>query len=505
MIIRIRIDNDNLSINEPNTIVSGSKNYYELQAAFSPEWDGLSKYVIFPTEECSVAMADDRAVLPESIIAESGVLTFGLIGIDGNGDLRISTNYVRLRILEGARELHALPPSPDADATWEGYIGSRIKEMLANTDVSEYLIKGYTETAKSYANSSFEEVGGADKFISNVRIIGTDQRFLITNIRNSYPTAGSDFTGFQLYTSNDEGQNIDSANAVKVKELKGSITVDLSNFDEGAKMQLDYDLTGLASGSRDAKTGPKYLVRKSCYQMTQDCITEIPVEYTSISMFQNFAVVGDSHASGSCYLPDNSSGSGYKAKTCYELSWGQNIARMNGISCVNLSAGGLTTRSWLTHDKGLSLMKSTEAQQLYFLTLGLNDSYVLGLDYLGSISDIKGNYKNNPDSFYGNYARIIEQIQEYAPDAKLIMSTMADDNIDRHKAFNAAIIEIADHYNIPCIELYNDAFFGSDFYKNHMVYGHPTAPVYAGMAKAIMRLYDKCVQDNIGYFMDYVG
>ncbi len=124
MTINIRIDNDNLTINEPAAIVSGSKNYYRLQAVFTSDWDGLSRYVVFPTQECSVAMTEDDSVLvPEAIIAESGVLTFGLIGMDGEGNLRITTNYVRLRILSGAREIHALPPSPADDATWESYIG----------------------------------------------------------------------------------------------------------------------------------------------------------------------------------------------------------------------------------------------------------------------------------------------------------------------------------------------------------------------------------------------
>lgn len=131
MIIKIRIDGDNLTVNDPGAIVSGSKNYYELRAAFTSDWSGLTKYVIFPSAECSLALtAEDTATLPEALIAERGILTFGLIGIDGDGDLRIATNYVRLRILEGAREIHALPPSPDDDATWEGYLGAIAKRYV---------------------------------------------------------------------------------------------------------------------------------------------------------------------------------------------------------------------------------------------------------------------------------------------------------------------------------------------------------------------------------------
>ncbi len=143
MIIKLRIDNDILSVNDPNAIVSGSKNYYRLQAAFTSDWNGLSKYVVFPAEECSVAMSEDSAIVPEAIVAESGILTFGLIGIDGDGNLRIATNYTRLRILEGTREIHALPPSPSDDATWESYIGKVAQQYLDELrDAGSGFVKG---------------------------------------------------------------------------------------------------------------------------------------------------------------------------------------------------------------------------------------------------------------------------------------------------------------------------------------------------------------------------
>ncbi len=148
MIIQLRIDNDTLTVNDPNAIVSGSKNYYRLQASFTPDWNGLSKYVVFPAEECSVAMSGDAATVPEAIVAESGILTFGLIGLDGDGNLRVTTNYVRLRILEGAREIHALPPSPSDDATWEGYIGAIARRYLDELkDAGSGFVKGPASAA----------------------------------------------------------------------------------------------------------------------------------------------------------------------------------------------------------------------------------------------------------------------------------------------------------------------------------------------------------------------
>lgn len=132
MVINLRIDNDALSVLNPSSIVSGSKNYYCLNAVFTADWDGLSRYVIFPDYDCSINMDDEgSAVLPESLISKSGILTFGLIGKDAEGNLRISTNYVRLRILEGASEADALPPLPDEGSAWEGYIAEVTEEYIS--------------------------------------------------------------------------------------------------------------------------------------------------------------------------------------------------------------------------------------------------------------------------------------------------------------------------------------------------------------------------------------
>jgi lysophospholipase L1-like esterase len=177
---------------------------------------------------------------------------------------------------------------------------------------------------------------------------------------------------------------------------------------------------------------------------------------------------------------------------------------MNGATCVNFASGGLTTKTWLTADRGLPLVKATAAQQLYLIALGINDVNTLGTSYLGTISDITPTYANNPDTFYGNMARIIEQIKEYAPNAKIILSTMATNTGD-FLTYNQAIIAIANHYGIAYIEQYNDTFFTGSFYKDNLISGHPTAPVYVGMAKAFMRLINKCMQNNLNYFKDYLG
>ena len=74
-------------------------------------------------------------------------------------------------------------------------------------------------------------------------------------------------------------------------------------------------------------------------------------------MFEKFGVIGDSFASGEVAI------NGYI--DYYNVSWGQILARMSGNKCINFSSGGLSTRTWLTHEKGLNLLNSSEPQQLY--------------------------------------------------------------------------------------------------------------------------------------------
>ena len=219
---------------------------------------------------------------------------------------------------------------------------------------------------------------------------------------------------------------------------------------------------------------------------------------SSIGLYTNFGVIGDSYASGGIY---DASGQGYDN---YWVSWGQQLARLVGNTCYNFSKGGLTTRTWLTNENGLSLMKSSPALEMYIIALGINDAHKLGTAYLGTIDDINDtDYTLNADSFYGNYGRIISEIKLRSPNAKIIMTSIAAKVIN-YTEFNNAIIAIASHFGIPYINLQDDYFFTSEaFYSQNS--GHPTANDYAGYARAMDRLYAKCSLEYEDYFDYYIG
>lgn len=220
-------------------------------------------------------------------------------------------------------------------------------------------------------------------------------------------------------------------------------------------------------------------------------------ELCKLSLFDNIGVVGDSYASGEIYATDGS-----LIGDKYKISWIQQLARKNGFTGYNFSTGGLSTRTWLTSKEGIVKLNSSEVCDLYILALGINDYYGLGESYLG----VRGDIENGNDTFYGNYAKIINTIKEKAPNSKLMISTIAIRNIESSdtkeliKKFNVAIINIANHYSIPLIRQDTYGYFNSSTYSSNMIHGHPTAVGYSMLATALENCIGIAMVDNNKYF-----
>ena len=216
-------------------------------------------------------------------------------------------------------------------------------------------------------------------------------------------------------------------------------------------------------------------------------------DYTTLSMFPKIAIIGDSFESGGIYIDSQTGPYGM----FYDLSWPSVLERRSGSTVNNYSKAGLSTRTWLTDvDRGLTKALADTPSNIYMGFLGINDYGIA--NYLGTIADIKSDYTQNPDTFYGNYARIIEQLQGHAPDAKFILVVPPLITAE----YATAIENIANHYEIPHFRSNSDEFFLSDFYQNNKGTAHPVAMTYAGMALAYERLASLCIQDNAEYFFD---
>lgn len=219
-----------------------------------------------------------------------------------------------------------------------------------------------------------------------------------------------------------------------------------------------------------------------------------------LSMFESLGVIGDSYASGIIYTPDGSN-----FDTFYNKSWPQVLGRKNGINVTNYSFGGARTNTWLTNASyGLPKMLGDPALDAYAIVLSINDRIKGGAGWLGTIADIHvGDPSLNANSFYGCYAKIIENILTHAPNAKIFCVQHAYNATGLAKDYNDAIADIASLYGIPCIPQFEDEFFTTDVYTQ-MYGGHPTYIGYAGMADAMCRLIRKSMVKYLSYFKEYL-
>lgn len=236
------------------------------------------------------------------------------------------------------------------------------------------------------------------------------------------------------------------------------------------------------------------MLKNECLQFDLDGLSP-KINYT-FSLFNNACACGDSFTQGASVDETG-------AFRPTSRSWFDKIMKKYGLEYLNAGIGGSSTRTWITNANGLQKVLSEEPYELYTLAWGINDLYGIGSNYLGTIEDITDNHENNPDTFYGNYARIIEQIKNHAPNAKMIMFPIwyYYPDTESVQSFNNAIKDIANHYSVMYLDIFKDSFFcGSDGYV--MVKGHPTSLGYTGMANAIERLFNDLVADNINYFLN---
>ena len=216
--------------------------------------------------------------------------------------------------------------------------------------------------------------------------------------------------------------------------------------------------------------------------------------------FPHVGIIGDSLASGESAYKD---GSTTKYVDIFEHSWGQYMARMSGNTYYNFSRGGLSSRSWLTNSRGYPLASDGDHDcEAYIIALGENDWRIE--NYLGSSADINlSDYTQNADTFYGNYAGIIQRMKTICPKAKFFLVTMPTTGATK-QSFNVAIRYMATIFtNVYVLDLENDylGYFSSGSFINGNSRGsHYNAVAYNYIAQLFMLWLSKIMNENISDF-----
>ena len=223
--------------------------------------------------------------------------------------------------------------------------------------------------------------------------------------------------------------------------------------------------------------------------------------FCSPGIFGEFAIIGDSYSLGSMHWEND----GYKGYPQY--SWGKLMAKRHGINCTLYSHGGYGITRWIKNI--LPTVLTDDPKDLYWWGLGINNADEARVaESLGSIEDLSsGDYTQYPDTLYGNYGRAFEQVQAHAPLAKHVFVSCIKETPNHrftsYKAINDMLKTLAEHYGVPFIDLVDDLFYTSKFYRDEIRTGHPTLIGYGGMSYANERLLNRCIAENVAYFKDY--
>ena len=237
------------------------------------------------------------------------------------------------------------------------------------------------------------------------------------------------------------------------------------------------------------------------YNTNEKPLDKLVEGYSYTSIFRKIAFIGDSLSSGEFETRDEEGSPGYH--DFYEYSWGQYIARKNGLTAYNFSRGGMTAQAYMEYfaDEN-NLWDPAKACQAYVMALGVNDIIYCGMDP-GSVDDIDAeDYKKNKPTFLGHYAQIISRYKEISPDAKFFLLTVPQEDIEdinkKAESLNKTVRTLAEYFdNTYLIDLNKYApIYDSKFKEHFYLYGHLNPAGYIFTAKLVDSYIDYIIRHN---------
>lgn len=240
---------------------------------------------------------------------------------------------------------------------------------------------------------------------------------------------------------------------------------------------------------------------KELYDKNEKPLDNLVSSYSHTSIFRTMAFIGDSLSSGEFENRDENGETSYY--DMYEYSWGQFIARKNGLKAYNFSKGGMMAKDyieWFAEEKGF--WDKDKVCQAYVIALGVNDIYNSNQE-IGDISDIDENdYTKNKPTFLGYYAQIVSRYKEISPDAKFFFvtfpNTATPERDDKTFGMINALYSLGEYFdNSYVIDLYKYApVYDKKFKEKFYLYGHMSPLGYLFTAKIIDSYIDYIVRHN---------
>ncbi len=236
------------------------------------------------------------------------------------------------------------------------------------------------------------------------------------------------------------------------------------------------------------------------YKNNEKPLDSLVSGYSNTAIFRTIAFVGDSMSSGEFETCDEDGNKGYH--DFYEYSWGQHIARKNGLKAYSFSRGGMTAKEYIesfAEEKGF--WDKDKAAQAYVIALGVNDICNAHMP-LGSLDDIQPDYRENGKTYVGYYAQIVSRYKEISPDAKFFFVTFPKDpklNRDGEaQKVIESIYKLSEHFeNSYVIDLDKyGPLFDERFREKFFMFGHMNPSGYLLVAEIIDSYIDYIIRHN---------
>lgn len=212
-LIKIYVNNEIAELKEKDEITSGDISTVEIEFAFSSEWDGYKKTILFYTglydkdEATWIVLKGDRiegSQIPRKLLDKPSFLSIGIFG-DNDNNQRISTNIITKRIDPGT-------PASDTD--------SEVDYSLYNQIIKELIeLERTTEVFDNKLNSGIKEINE-----------------LVTTKTKKYETLATD-----------KVNEIKSLADLRVNEIKDLATAKVNELDDIARIKVE-EVTTQANG-----------------------------------------------------------------------------------------------------------------------------------------------------------------------------------------------------------------------------------------------------------------
>lgn len=231
-----------------------------------------------------------------------------------------------------------------------------------------------------------------------------------------------------------------------------------------------------------------------------------PTEY--IATFDKIGACGGSFATGySVYVDSSDERHGINMAS---NSWIQLWGRKHGITAKNFSSAGWSIKDWFASAANIAAVEANPCKVYFTLFGGGNDIEDYdGMTNLGTIADVHvGSEDQNPQTFYGDYSRLIAKLQTVGGQHTKVISFTYGQVFNATKsetqlAYIKAINDIAALYNyVYVIPTMDDEVLGAIKTSPYYFGGHYSAVGYKKIADRLEELVDAYVDAHQDDFAD---